>query len=309
MEDLFMTISAAALPNMADSKDPFPYYGFKNTSELSSNGLYNFFCCFCDQMELKEYWNEQDQKYHIPIQFVRNTLDCYFEGYHFDPRKITYHCGYQADKQVFEASGIPGFDLRKDGVDFCSVTQTAKGDICIKAKQWDLYDADVDTVIMETLILHPTNTGYLFTSYHIDLPQYTDEELFDFSESLGFKIVNWIAQPPRSSIVINHQIAQLECEFDLSNYYYMRIAIDNGLSISGIPNTEVGSVEKVDIKGVSVTIRHSSSESVEACWTKNGYAFCLYMKDGIKEIPEKSFIREMVEYFSEEIQLDPDHAA
>ena len=101
MKDLFMTISAAALPNRADSKDPFPYYGFKNTSELSSNGLYNFFCTFCDQTKLEEYWNEQDQKYHIPIQFVRSTLDQYFEGYQFIPEDINLQIfNYDKDKQV-----------------------------------------------------------------------------------------------------------------------------------------------------------------------------------------------------------------
>ena len=35
IEGLFGMISAAALPNMANSTDPYPYYGFQNKWELS----------------------------------------------------------------------------------------------------------------------------------------------------------------------------------------------------------------------------------------------------------------------------------
>lgn len=167
IENLFSMISAVALPNIPDSTDPYPYYGFKDTSELSSNGLYNFFLVFSDTSEADLYWNESDRQYHIPLSFVHKTLDSYFAGYQFSPDEITYECGYLPAEQSFVTTGIVGHDVRKDGVKVTATKQTAQGDISIEAKTLELDDPAKETGGTEILVLHPTETSFVFASYEI----------------------------------------------------------------------------------------------------------------------------------------------
>lgn len=309
MEDLFLMISAAALPNMPDTTDPYPYYGFQNTSQLSSNGLFNFFCLNCDQTKFEEYWNEQDQMYHIPISFVRDTLDDYFKGYQFDPRTITIDAfKYRAEEQAFVAAGFPGFDGRKNGVKIVSTEQTADGTLCLTAKTLDLEDQTKETGASEILVIQLTETGVLFKSYQIIPRKYTDRELFDFSDSLGFKIVNWVGQLPLSSAVINDYFAELQCEFDKNNYGFLQIAVDDGSDIFDNPDWQFDSKKTVIIKEISVIISHYASGQVQASWTKNGYVYCLYMNHGVKDVPEENFFVNQVGLFIEQLELDPEHA-
>lgn len=302
LQYLFTMISSVALPNIPDATDPYPYYGFQDTSKLSSNGLYNFFLVFCDDKDAISYWHEEDNRYYIPLSFVRKTLDRYFEGYEFNPEDITYECGYQAKEQVFVTPGIAGHDVRKDGVKITETEQNANGDITIEAKKvaFDYQAKDTDT---EILVIRPTETGFHFISYQIIM---VDHYTFDFTDSLGFKVVKWVGSPPIRSSVIDDKIAQLDYAFDLINYGCLRIAIDDGGGILDIPDKALTSEETVDIKGVSVKISHSSSDAIQASWTKNGYAFALYMR-GEQELSEENFIKSEAEYFIEEIQLSPDH--
>ena len=309
MEDLFMTISAAALPNMADSKDPFPYYGFKNTSELSSNGLYNFFCTFCDQTKLEEYWNEQDQKYHIPIHFVRSTLDQYFEGYQFIPEDINLQIfNYDKDKQVFVAPAAIGFDCRKDSVKFLSVEQTIERDICIRAKTLNLDIPNKETGATEILVMHPKNNKFFFQSYQIIPRTYTDRELYDFSDSLGFKIEHWVGQRPLSSAILYDRFVELLCKFDQNNYGYLQIAVDDGSDDFKPPDWQYEYRKVVDIKSQPVEISYDQPGSVHAQWTKNGYVYSLSMNHGVKEMPIDQFIKDHVGSFIENLVISPEHA-
>lgn len=308
MEDLFLMISSVALPNMPDTTDPYPYYGFQNTAELSSNGLFNFFCVYCNQIKFEEYWNEQDQMYHIPISFVRDTLDDYFKGYQFDPKTITIDAfKYRAEEQAFVAPGFPGFDGRKNGVKITATKQNADRDITIEAKTLDLEDQTKETGASEILVIQPTETGVLFKSYQIIPRKYTDRELFDFSDSLGFKIVNWVGQPPLSSAVINDYFAELQCEFDKNNYGFLQIAVDDGSDIFDSPDWQFDSKKTVIIKEISVIISHYASGQVQASWTKNGYMYCLYMNHGVKDVPEENFFVNQVGLFIEQLELNPDY--
>lgn len=168
MKDLFGIISTAALPNIPNATDANPYYGFQTTSELSSNGLFNFFCHNSDQTKFETYWNEKDQKYHVPVSFVEDTLNHYFEGYKFDANTINIDAfNYQAKEQCFVAAGFPGFDSRKDEVKIIATEQKEDGDIYITAKTLDLEDGTKETGTTEILVVHPTEQGLLFKSYQI----------------------------------------------------------------------------------------------------------------------------------------------
>lgn len=309
MEDLFMTISAASLPNRANSKDPFPYYGFKNTSELSSNGLYNFFCTFCDQTKLEEYWNEQDQKYHIPIHFVRSTLDQYFEGYQFIPEDINLQIfNYDKDNQMFVVPAAIGFECRVVGVKFSSVEQTIDGDICIRAKTLNLDIPNKKTGAKEMLVMHPQNNKFYFQSYQIIPRTYTDRELYDFSNSLGFKIEHWVGQRPLSSAILYDRFVELLCKFDQNNYGYLQIAVDDGSDDFKTPDWQYEYRKVVDIKAQPVEISYDQPGRVHARWTKNGYVFSIYMNHGVKEMPVDQFIKDHVGSFIENLVISPEHA-
>ena len=303
LQYLFTMISASALSNLPEATDPYPYYGFKNTSELSANGLYNFFEIFCDKTEAQNYWHEEDKRYHIPLSFVRKTLDRYFEGYEFKPEEMTYTCGYQPKEQVFVTTGIVGHDLGMEGVTITSTEQSPNGDITIRAKAVAL-DYQAKDTNTEILVIRPTETGFHFISYQIIM---VDHYTYDFTDSLGFKVTKWVDTPPTRSSVIYNRIAQLDYSFDLSNYGGLRIAVDDGNGILDIPDKELTSEEMVDIKGVPVKISHSSSGALQVSWTKNGYAFALYMGGG-QELSQDSFLKSEAEYFMDNVQLSPDHA-
>lgn len=84
---------------------------FEDPDEIPSETLYMFFLYSLDTSnnyeEYEKLWyNEKDNKFHIPIKDIKVHLDCYFEHYSLDPTKIY---GYSATENAVLTNTITGF--------------------------------------------------------------------------------------------------------------------------------------------------------------------------------------------------------
>lgn len=99
--------------------------GFSSPTDLSSADLYNLFEVNVEQSTLNQYYWEDDEQYHIPVNTVTAFLENYFLDFQFDPvslisdgRNITL----EENDTVLVTSGIVGFSANI--ADFLTIEKT-----------------------------------------------------------------------------------------------------------------------------------------------------------------------------------------
>jgi len=75
---------------IADGLDPVLVYSreFANASDILSDGLLNAYIA-ANGEDVTNAFREEDQLYHIEVDFVIEYLDQFFAGYVFEPEKVT----------------------------------------------------------------------------------------------------------------------------------------------------------------------------------------------------------------------------
>lgn len=141
--------------------------GFAAASELSSDDLYNFFLnVFESDISMPPCFQESDQNYHIPVQTVTDTLDRYFEGYHFNPTQVTLLDAYNAQENAFIQADVVGFGLGPSWLEITKKEAISSDMVQLKAIDYNKADDPESNEISAsyTLVLKITQDGYRYVS-------------------------------------------------------------------------------------------------------------------------------------------------
>jgi hypothetical protein len=155
------------LSYIAAAETESSYSGFASPDKISSSALYNFYLAMA-QNDTDKYLSEDDNKYHIPIEAIQNTLDSYFSGYTFDPQQIVREpegtCTYSEEAQEIIDDSFVGYG-GPAWIELGSTAPQANGDIVISAHGVDM-DGNKDGRT-ETIAVALTESGYQFKSYEV----------------------------------------------------------------------------------------------------------------------------------------------
>ncbi len=131
--------------------------GFAQVSDISSDDLYRFANMTVDLDMMNRWYQNTDQKYHIPLSDITVLLDRYFEGYTFVPNGIKHINYYDEEKKELVAAALGG-DMGAWKPSF--VSKEAVGDDLIKVQLHDDYSPEYDIIITAKT----TETGIKFLS-------------------------------------------------------------------------------------------------------------------------------------------------
>jgi len=135
---------------------------FEDPDEIPSDTLFMFFLYSLDTdnyyEEYEKLWyNEKDNKFHIPIKDIETQLDRYFEHYSLDPTKIY---GYSASENAVVINTITGF-----GGDVFTKVKDKKFDYDKLTLVVDFYDSSFQNIIeTKEYVFRFYETGYYLLS-------------------------------------------------------------------------------------------------------------------------------------------------
>lgn len=106
----------------------------------------------------------------------------------------------------------------------------------------------------------------------------------DFSSSLEFNVATYPNDnnlKPTKFFAIDRWFAQVEYDTVEGQIFVLRIArVGNGVLSSTYSETHAQSVEKLEIDGIPIENRKSSSGCSMLVWEKNGYQYIIHSKNG-----------------------------
>lgn len=160
------------------------YEGFSSAAELNSKILYNVFMFTFDycgasadtNMAKAAWFNESDQKYHIPYNDIYTVLGKYFEDYSFDMGETGVNYDYDKfDIAILIDGGYGVTSFRGDKREVVSVTKNGDGTLTAVVESHVYHMDDKDNMILSekpekrnTMILRPHENGCIVISHKVE---------------------------------------------------------------------------------------------------------------------------------------------